>query len=283
MVLFIRIIIMLIFKLITIVKALIIYRHLLISDFLVFFSTNVINIFRFAKKISEKTMSLFGKNIRKIRLVKKLSQSALADLVNIKRANIGAYEEERAEPKIDFVIRVANHFSISIDALLTKELTVNMILGFDVFRHEAKKKTISSVPFVSAQMLSAYCQQHNSRQFIESLPTVGLVEKTEKSKCAFELCGNELTKGDVRVQHGDILYCIKIKTQKQIVFPALIVAVLEKKVEFLACRSTVDLQFIHKHKELWLVNSFYSSNPQDASQLSQRVFNIEQQIENLKK
>ena len=49
-------------------------------------------------------MSYIGKNIKKIRSVKKLSQSAFADIFGLKRTSIGAYEEGRAEPKIDKVI-----------------------------------------------------------------------------------------------------------------------------------------------------------------------------------
>ncbi|MTI32320.1 helix-turn-helix domain-containing protein, partial [Xanthovirga aplysinae] len=49
-------------------------------------------------------MSYIGKNIRKIRSVKKLSQAAFAQLFDLGRATVGAYEEGRAEPKIDTII-----------------------------------------------------------------------------------------------------------------------------------------------------------------------------------
>ena len=76
-------------------------------------------------------MSFFGKNIKKIRGVKKLSQQAFADIFSLKRATLGAYEEGRSEPKIDTIIKVANYFSISIDNILTKEITVNQLLSFN--------------------------------------------------------------------------------------------------------------------------------------------------------
>ena len=62
-------------------------------------------------------MSFFGKNVKKIRGVKRLSQQAFADIFLLKRATLGAYEEGRSEPKIDTIIKVANHFSISIDVM----------------------------------------------------------------------------------------------------------------------------------------------------------------------
>ena len=54
-------------------------------------------------------MSYFGKNIRKIRNVKKLSQQAFAELFELKRGTLGAYEEERSEPRIETIIKIANH------------------------------------------------------------------------------------------------------------------------------------------------------------------------------
>ena len=57
-------------------------------------------------------MSLIGKNIKKIRMVKKMSQLEFARLFNVARPSVGAYEEGRAEPKIDTVILIANEFGI---------------------------------------------------------------------------------------------------------------------------------------------------------------------------
>ena len=53
-------------------------------------------------------MTHIGKNIRKIRSVKKLSQQAFADQFGLSRANIGSYEEGRAEPKIAIIMEIAN-------------------------------------------------------------------------------------------------------------------------------------------------------------------------------
>jgi transcriptional regulator with XRE-family HTH domain len=75
-------------------------------------------------------MSLIGKNIKKIRSVKKLNQSTFAELFDISRASIGSYEEGRAEPKTDKIIEIANYFSIDLNSILKKELTVNEISGF---------------------------------------------------------------------------------------------------------------------------------------------------------
>ncbi len=75
-------------------------------------------------------MSFFGKNIRKIRVAKKMTQTEFAKLFDLKRTALGAYEEGRAEAKPDTLIKIADYFKISLDVLLRKEITVNEIFHF---------------------------------------------------------------------------------------------------------------------------------------------------------
>jgi len=75
-------------------------------------------------------MSIIGKNIKKLRVLNNLNQQAFGDLFDIGRGSIGSYEEGRAEPKLETVIKIANHFHLSIDKLLTKELTVNELSDY---------------------------------------------------------------------------------------------------------------------------------------------------------
>ncbi|RLJ31422.1 helix-turn-helix protein [Chryseobacterium sp. 7] len=72
-------------------------------------------------------MSFFGANIKKIRQVKGLSQKAFADLFNLNRGVISSYEEERAEPKIETLLKVAHHFDLTLDQLLTETIDVNQL------------------------------------------------------------------------------------------------------------------------------------------------------------
>ena len=75
-------------------------------------------------------MSYIGKNIRKIRISKKMTQTEFAELFDLKRTAVGSYEEGRAEPKIDTLIKIADYFKLSLDQLLRKELSINEIFHF---------------------------------------------------------------------------------------------------------------------------------------------------------
>ena len=74
-------------------------------------------------------MSFFGTNIKKIRQVNGLSQKAFADLFDLNRGVISSYEEGRAEPKIETILKVANHFNLTIDKLLTEIIQVNQLVS----------------------------------------------------------------------------------------------------------------------------------------------------------
>lgn len=72
-------------------------------------------------------LSFFGSNVKKIRQAKGLSQKAFADLFDLSRGVISSYEEGRAEPKIETILKVANHFNLSLDRLLTEAVQVNQL------------------------------------------------------------------------------------------------------------------------------------------------------------
>ena len=69
-------------------------------------------------------MSFFGANIKTIRQAKSLSQQAFADLFDLTRGVIGAYEEGRSEPKISTLLTVVHYFNLDLDKFLTAPLTI---------------------------------------------------------------------------------------------------------------------------------------------------------------
>lgn len=82
----------------------------------------------FAKNNSE--MTYFGTNLKKIRQIKGLSQQAFAELIDLNRGVISSYEEGRAEPKIETLLRIATYFGIPTDDIISKPLTVNQLTNF---------------------------------------------------------------------------------------------------------------------------------------------------------
>jgi len=102
-------------------------------------------------------MSQIGENIKKLRKVKGLSQQAFADLFNLSRGNISSYEELRAEPRIEVILNIAKYFSIPVDLILQKKLTVNEIVHFEDHFKEAStlspKNNFPHIPFLGREHL----------------------------------------------------------------------------------------------------------------------------------
>ncbi|MCH5683085.1 helix-turn-helix domain-containing protein [Niabella sp. W65] len=65
-------------------------------------------------------MSNFGSNIKKIRSLKNYTQQHLADILGLTRAAVSSYEEGRAEPKIETLMRASQIFGVSVDDFINK-------------------------------------------------------------------------------------------------------------------------------------------------------------------
>lgn len=105
-------------------------------------------------------MSKIGYNIKKIRGINRLSQQSFADLFEISRGNISSYEEMRAEPKLETIIKIAKYFSIGLEDLLTKELSINEIINFNhqkiVEQAELNQKRLAKIPYLDTLNLRLY-------------------------------------------------------------------------------------------------------------------------------
>ena len=164
-------------------------------------------------------MSFIGKNIKKIRTLKKMSQTVFADLFHLTRANIGSYEEGRAEPKMEVIISIANYFSISLEAFLTKEITVNEIVNFDIFKNNLepavgaltlkKSHQNGDIPFISSKAIDQAEYIRNLRNSVQTsgLPSFKVLEGDNNSKRAFAYRGSEMNCNGIGLNDGDVLIC----------------------------------------------------------------------------
>ena len=170
-------------------------------------------------------MTQIGKNIKRIRTTKKLSQSQFAEVFNLTRGSVGAYEEGRAEPKIDTIIQIANYFSLSIDLLLNKELTVNDLYHFDVLNQKldeahhfqrpvAKAFRKGGIGLVQIDNHLEYIVNHANKDFISNLPHIELPVNFKGITRAFELNGSEMEYNQNGLHHGDILLCLSESISK---------------------------------------------------------------------
>lgn len=92
-------------------------------------------------------MSYLNQNIKYLRKNKGYTQSDLAERLGVTRSMIGAYEEERAEPKIETIQKLAYLFELSLEQLINQDLNN----GLDTPRVDEKGKTLRILPIVIDQ------------------------------------------------------------------------------------------------------------------------------------
>lgn len=67
-------------------------------------------------------MPAINENIRFIRKQLKLTQDQFGKQLGIKRSLVGAYEEGRAEPRLELLSKIAGLVDLPVDALLSSDL-----------------------------------------------------------------------------------------------------------------------------------------------------------------
>ena len=63
-------------------------------------------------------MELFGLRLKALRREKGLTQSQLADKLNIVKASVSGYEQSAIYPSIEVLIQVCKYFDVSADYML---------------------------------------------------------------------------------------------------------------------------------------------------------------------
>lgn len=232
-------------------------------------------------------MSYIGKNIKKIRTVKKINQADFADLFGLARASVGSYEEGRAEPKIETVIAIANHFGISIDLLLKKELTVNELYRFDIFKPELQQSLVAEphtpllpppvagIPLVSVAHVGEYVLHKGAANYSAQLPQLQLPFLPKGSYRAFEVLDatGKLAQGNVVIGRKLSAKEKREKGQYYIVLtPARLV------IKQAAEKPTITEDIIEQWEVTHTIAAF---NPATGGDLEARVAKLEGLVERL--
>jgi transcriptional regulator with XRE-family HTH domain len=138
-------------------------------------------------------MSIACKNLKYLRKLRGWTQEEFAAKLKIKRSLLGAYEEERAEPRIDVLEVVGDIFKLSLDELLRKDLNVTKGSNYLAKRRAQKlAATSNDIQLVPVKAAAGYLAGYADPEFLDELNTFTLPMLAPGTYRAFEIVGDSM-------------------------------------------------------------------------------------------
>jgi transcriptional regulator with XRE-family HTH domain len=137
-------------------------------------------------------MAMANQNLKYLRKLRGWTQEEFANKLRIKRSLLGAYEEERADPRIDVLEVVCDIFKLTLDEILRKDLSDNKS------NYMAKRRAMKlaagrpDIPFVPVKAAAGYLAGYADPEFVDELNTFTLPMLAGGNYRAFEIIGDSM-------------------------------------------------------------------------------------------
>ena len=246
-------------------------------------------------------MSQANKNLKYLRKLRGWTQEEFAQKLRIKRSLLGAYEEERADPRIDILEAVADMFKLTLDDLLRRDVSDNKTSYISRRRVQKLANGRTDIPFVPVKAAAGYLAGYGDPEFIDELNTFTLPMLSGGDYRAFEIIGDSMMptpSGSVivgeRVQDIEEVktnntYIVVSKTDG-IVYKRILKNNRQKnKYTFVSDNPSYQPYSVNAEEilEIWQAQMIISkANTQqrwDVNNLANLVTNLQQQVSSLKK
>jgi len=246
-------------------------------------------------------MAVSNQNLKYLRKLRGWTQEEFANKLRIKRSLLGAYEEERAEPRIDVLEVVCDMFKLTLDDILRKDLSDNK--GNYLVKRRAMKLAQGrpDIPFVPIKAAAGYLAGFEDPEFIDELNTFTLPMLSGGNYRAFEIVGDSMLptpSGSVIVGEklenlDDVknnVACIVVSRNEGIVYKRVQKNGRQKNKLTLVSDNPVFHPYTVNAEEvleMWqaqvVISRTNSQNRWDMSQLATVVSDLQQQVTSLKK
>lgn len=136
--------------------------------------------------------SLAGQNLKYLRKLRGWTQEEFANKLGIKRSLVGAYEEERADPRIDVLEKLGDMFKLTLDDLLRKD--ISEVKGNYLAKRRQQKLMSENnlIHFVPVKAAAGYLAGYADTEFIDELNTFTLPMLAGGNYRAFEIVGDSM-------------------------------------------------------------------------------------------
>jgi len=246
-------------------------------------------------------MAFSNQNLKYLRKQRGWTQEEFANRLSIKRSLLGAYEEERAEPRFEVLEAVCDLFKLTMDDLLRKDLSDQKGSYLNRRRSLKMMPGPSEIPFVPVKAAAGYLAGYADPEFIDELNTFTLPMLTGNNYRAFEIIGDSM----LPTPSGSVIVGEKVNDLEEVKnnTPCIVVSRNEGIVYKRIQRNTrqrdkltlvSDNPVFHPYTvnadeviEMWqaqvVISKANTQNRWDMNQLASVVSDLQQQVSSLKK
>jgi transcriptional regulator with XRE-family HTH domain len=144
-------------------------------------------------------MSIISTNIKFLRKKKGLTQQQFADQIGIKRSLVGAYEEDRADPKYDLLRKIALYFDISVDDFINETINEKWApkpkgnpANLRILSISVDKEDNENIEMVPVKASAGYLNGYADPEYVAQLPKFYLPMFKQGTYRAFEIKGDSM-------------------------------------------------------------------------------------------
>ncbi|MEO6329010.1 MAG: LexA family transcriptional regulator [Ginsengibacter sp.] len=238
-----------------------------------------------------------------LRKLRGWTQEEFANKLGIKRSLIGAYEEERADPRLEVLEVMSDMFKVTLDELLRQDLSEVKGSNYLTKRRQLKMMNADRniIQFVPVKAAAGYLAGYADSEFIDELNTFTLPMLAGGNYRAFEIIGDSM----MPTPSGSVIVGEKVESVEEaktnmahivvsksegIVYKRIVKSNKNKnKITLVSDNPAYQPYQVNTEDilEMWLANTVINkiTNQQrwDVNSLANIVNNLQDQVSSLKK
>ena len=167
-------------------------------------------------------MSIVSDNIKFLRKNNHMTQEQLAEKIGIKRSLLGAYEEGRADPRLNNLLKISEVFKVSVDTLISEDVSEFESAFGNVFNRKPKTKVLSItvdeegeeyIDLIPQKASAGYLNGYSDPEYLEEMPKFKLPFLAKNGTYrAFEISGDSM----LPLLPGTVIICKYLESASEI-------------------------------------------------------------------
>lgn len=156
---------------------------------------------------------MLAENLKYLRKRFKYSQNDVAEEFQISRTTLGDYERGKTEPNVDLLVCFANFFNVTLDQLLTKDLSLE---DFEIIKNDnlrvlaisVNESNEGNIELVDTKAEAGYLESFADPHYIRDLPKIKFPNIPDGTFRGFEIQGESM----LPMEPGSIIVCSYVES-----------------------------------------------------------------------